>query len=542
MKKRWIATIVATAAGILLCTSAWFWFDHNYLVVEGTLYPKAADEVILTGKQLPEDRKFWEMAEFKTLDARQVVMDIAAFEALRAAMPDTEILWNVPLGDGYFENTATEVRINSLMEDELRNLKYLPKLQVVDARGCSDFHVLELLMQYNSDLKVLYTVNVGTQQLREDTTQVTVSDDEISALMDAVPQLPQLELVDATGCTEYELLMQMRQLYPDLDIRYQVSIDAGQYSGDVEELKIDRDDMNALEEMLPYLPNLTKVVLNGTFSDSDEILALAGRWPNIIFDWEFQVCGVSTRSTSTELVLSGIFMESTDMVESALKYFYHLERVEMCDCGIPSVNMDALGQRHPETRFVWSVNIGWGKLRTDATAFIPFKLGYHIDRPFYDEQAQELKYCIDLECLDLGHMRMYDISFLQYMPKLKYLIVADTDAHDYSVIGQLTDLIYLEIFLTPLNDAEFLLNLTKLQNLNIAWTPLQNPEVLMEMTWLERLWATECGLTEEQSEQLKQALPNAVVYTTSKHPTEGGWRQDDLYYKMRDLLEMGYME
>ena len=45
----------------------------------------------------------------------------------------------------------------------------------------------------------------------------------------------------------------------------------------------------------------------------------------------------------------------------------------------------------------------------------------------------------------------------------------------------------------------------------------------------------------EELVQLQKDLPDTYVYINSKHPTEGGWRQSYLYYEMRDMLDMFYM-
>ena len=149
---------------------------------------------------------------------------------------------------------------------------------------------------------------------------------------------------------------------------------------------------------------------------------------------------------------------------------------------------------------------------------------------------------VDLECLDLGHMRMTDISFLQYMPKLRFLILADVVCEDFSYLADLTELVYIELFRSYFDDVELLLNLKKLEDLNIGWTSLKNPEVLKEMTWLKRLWTNMNGMTRAELADLKASMPDTYVYIDSLHPTEGGWRQSDRYYEMRDMLGMFYMK
>lgn len=542
MKRGFKYALIAIIMVIILCT-VYVWFSNNYLIINGEIYEIDATSVVISGEMPSMDQKFWQKSKFDLLDVRSIPLTTAEYDTLSAAMTDTEILWCVPFGDTCVENTSTQLVTQSISRTDFDNLKYFRNLELVDARGCTDYEMLDLLKRSYPEVTVLYTVTVGDQYLRENTTEVSIKTGEAEQLLEVLPMLDKLKAIDATQCSDYDDLIRIQKEYPYLEIHYFVSVCGTSCSEDATELTVENPELSELAEKLLYLPNVSMVTLTGLLPENDLILALADKFPDVTFDWEFEVCGVKTRSTAKELILSNVWMRNTDEVESSLKYFYNLERVEMCECGIRSEQMDELGKRHPETRFVWTIRIGYGKLRTDATAFIPFKIGFWNEKPFYDHEARELKYCIDLECLDLGHMRMRDISFLHYMPKLKYLIIADTVCDDYSVIGELTDLVYLEIFLTPLEDAEFLLNLTKLQNLNISWTrKLKNPEVLMKMTWLKRLWATKCNLTEEQNEQLKAALPDAVVYTNSKHPTEGGWRQSDLYYEMRDLLGMHYME
>ena len=83
----------------------------------------------------------------------------------------------------------------------------------------------------------------------------------------------------------------------------------------------------------------------------------------------------------------------------------------------------------------------------------------------------------------------------------------------------------------------------KLQDLNVVLCKLKNPELLMQMTWLKRLWASKIGAwSPEQYQALHEALPNTEVNTSVAHATDDGWRQSDLYYEMRNMLDMHYME
>ncbi len=106
----------------------------------------------------------------------------------------------------------------------------------------------------------------------------------------------------------------------------------------------------------------------------------------------------------------------------------------------------------------------------------------------------------------------------------------------------LTELVYIELFRSEFDDVELLMNMKNLQDLNIGWTNLKNPELLKEMTWLKRLWTNMNGMTRKELAQLRDSMPDTYVYIDSLHPTEGGWRQSELYYEMRDMLGMFYMK
>lgn len=534
--------ILIGAAILLCCILGLLWFGNTWLFLNGQLYARESAQIVLSGEKLPDVESLRTLKNLQVLDVRQIPVEPEEFDALAEALPNCSILWKVPVGGGSWDNTQKEITVTELDTSDLENLRYFADLETVDARGCTDYDVLLEMKELRPDLTVMYTVCIEDRTLREDVTHVTLGDRGAAELLELLPLLDKLESVDAGACSDYDSLMTIREIRPELNVNYTVTIAGEKLPGDSTQITLENADGEELAGMLGYLPDLTDVTLTGTTPDNETIYAMMQQWPEVTFHWEFDVLGVQTSSTATELILSNIPMDSTEAVENALKYFYALERVEMCECGISSEEMDALGQRHPETRFVWSIHIGSGSIRTDAVAFIPFKVGYNIDRPCYDSQLKELKYCVDLICLDLGHMRMTDISFLHYMPKMKYLILADIVVKDFSVLAELKELIYLELFRSDFEDVSLLLGMTKLEDLNIGWTPLKNPELLKEMPWLKRIWITRVGMTEAQNRELKAALPNTYVHTTSAHPTEGGWRQAQNYYDMRDLLGMFYMK
>lgn len=236
------------------------------------------------------------------------------------------------------------------------------------------------------------------------------------------------------------------------------------------------------------------------------------------------------------LDLSSISMEDTAELEAALSSFPNLKQVDMIDCGISNEEMEALNQRHPGIKFVWALQIQGITLRTDATSFMPTKHGYRVT----NDDCQLLRYCHDLECIDLGHMPVSDCSFLYGTPHVKYLILADTRVSDATPIGFLTELEFLELFLTKVSDYTPLLNCSNLKDLNLCYSAAFDNGPLFQMTYLDRLWGVATSLSWQEQVDLRQTLAQTTIVIQSSGSTTKGWRNGPRYYQQRDIFEMPY--
>ena len=471
---------------VILITGGFFgyryWFDQNHVRIEGADIPCTAQNLILQGDILPSRESLSRLTELQYLDVRSVPLTVEEYEQLSRDFPDLEIPWLVPFQGRYLPTDTTELTVETLSEADLDVLPYFPGLARIRIRDCRD----------------------------------------------------------------YELLLELEARSPQPELSYFIGLNGTVYSNTeaaaVTALTLENADISELSQVLPFFKQLNEVVFTGTVPENEAIYELMCAHPEVSFQWELELFGIRTSNMAESLDLSGIPMESTEEVESYLKYFPKLNHVDMCETGIPSDQMDPLSQRHPQIRFVWTIKIGMGTLRTDATGFIPYKLGHTRYVPLYDEDCTELKYCIDLISLDMGHMKITDISFLEHMPNLKYLIVADIPCSDFSPIASLKELIYLEIFKTSFDRPELLLELTKLEDLNISVTPIDSTEELKQMTWLKRLWMVSTGMNSAQYWEIKEALPDTKVVMPAEHSTARGWRKAQNYYDMRDLLGMFYMD
>ena len=165
-------------------------------------------------------------------------------------------------------------------------------------------------------------------------------------------------------------------------------------------------------------------------------------------------------SDAEEIDLSSMEIESAQWVEERIRDMPQLQKVIMCDCGLGDEEMDALNRRYEDIRFVWTVRMGRISVRTDTNYFAPVVTGDYVT----EIDLGPLKYCTDVVAVDLGHMAVRTCDWARNMPKLQYLILADTGITDISPLASCENLIFLELFLTAVRDYSPLLSCTRLED------------------------------------------------------------------------------
>ena len=448
-------------------------YQETYITIHGVEYRRDTTELSFSIGLPDEPEAYAQLTQVQTIDLRQANVAIAEYERLRAAMPHARIFWNIPFQGNAYPQTTRELTLSSLSPEELDTLSYFETLEIIDAESCEDF-------------------------------------DAIRHLLDR---------------------------YPLLDIRYRVPLGGEFFSRDVQELTLTDVDASQLELALEYLPNVTSVRLEGQLPAAEALTQLRDSYPHIAFYWQVSLFGQVADVNTREIDLSGIPMESTFELEAIVPYLPALEKVLMLDCGLGNEDMASLNSRHPDTLFVWNVNLNNRIiLRSDAEIFAPVLYRMEVG----DRDLVNLKYCTELVLIDLGHMHITDISFLENMTKLEYLILADTRIQDLSPMANLKSLRYLEIFMTGARDYSPLVHCTALEDLNLGLT-FGSPEPLMEMTWLNNLWWAAHDMTDAQVAALREALPDTAICFPSYGSTGDGWRDLENYFKLRDMMGMPYL-
>lgn len=369
----------------------------------------------------------------------------------------------------------------------------------------------------------------------EDTTELTVTSltDEDVALLD---YLPELAAVHAEGCRDYEMLQTLQERRPECKVTYTVTVMGQEYPHTTTELTFDKQqpDIPELINQLQYLPGMEKLHIDQPAMALEELLQLRQAYPQVAVTWEKDALGATYADDVTEIDLSGRTDLTLEQIEKELAWFPALEKVVMCDCGFDNETMAAFREKmRPSYKVVWSFTINGLVVRTDDLYFMPNKYAKRVS----DFQVQNLIYCEDMLCVDLGHQPIYKLDFVTGMPHLKYLIVADGPLLYIDPLSTCKELVYLELFDTQVYDYSPLLGCTALEDLNVADTKGYT-KFFVDMPWLKNLWVNNNAVPAATRKLLKESLPNTRIEFDHGLHTGGGWRQLQNYYDMRELLGM----
>ena len=484
----------------------------------------------------------------RMIDARAADLSAEDYDAAAQKVPDTLIRWSVPIGGERFDSFSETLTLKALPEEDAEMLGYFPRLRRVDAEGCADYAALAAAARAFPALEIAWHVKSGGEEFDGNAESLAPRGLSLGALRELIPLLPRLRSLDLRACplTEEEIDA-LRAEFGELSVLYTLRLWGRELPSDSPALSIragQSGDAAELRRALERLTELRQADLREAELSLDELEALLPLCPA---DTRYAVPlgGQRWDSRSEEIDISGFPVSDLSEVERAAALLPQLKKLVMCDCGVPDGEMAALNERHPEKRFVWTVHFSLYSLRTDATVFCASNLpsrGF-VAPAASSEELAPLRYCTDLEALDLGHMFFRDLSFLEGLTKLRYLILVEERFHDISVLGTLEELEYLEIFNNTIDDLSPLLKCKKLRHLNVGYTRGYDPAPLWEMTGLERLWYPGNRLGKESCAALADALPDTQCYLPSADDdgsTGGGWRTHEAYYEMRNVFGMFY--
>lgn len=526
MKKVLITAIVILSL-ILAVLLGFIWYTTTHVFVDGEAYAMYKD----------------------TLDLREETVSESHYLAVKAQLPDTRILWNVPFQGGFQSSDALTLNISTLEEADIRILKtYFPELKQINASGCQDYAMLARLAQELPGCDVSYQVTLGAASADPGAVELTLEPGrfDFDVMMENLVYLPSLESIyfPRTELTQEQQQMLAEQ-FPEIAVTCTVEILGKEYDNTTEVLDLSgmtSADVDAVASQLGMLAELKEVQLNNALTLADvQKLNLAA--PEVRFQYSFAFYGMTLSTMDEEVILKNITVESDHFADELRMV---LDVLENCDRFVlesrgkydklwKKITCEELAQIREEyrdkTKLVWRVYFGDnGSSLTDA----------EVIRAVYglvDDNSHDLVYCENTRYLDVGHNDQLDyMDFLAGMTDLEVAILSGAPLKSLDPIASCKNLKFLEIAnCIYLPDINALKECTQLEMLNISFTTFEDLSPIMDLN-LTHLTAVKTPNVEREngrskpSEELQafiDAHPSCWIVYEGEQPYGVGWRYDE---------------
>ena len=145
-----------------------------------------------------------------------------------------------------------------------------------------------------------------------------------------------------------------------------------------------------------------------------------------------------------------------------------------------------------------------------------------------DTNIHDLKYMTEATYMDLGHNDyLSDISFVQYMPNLEFVILSGSMVQDVSYFAECKKLTWLELcYCWRVEDLSALENHPSLKYLNISYAKVYDLSPLDNVP-LERFNRLGGGIPLDEQKAFREKHPDCLTVFQGKQPYGYGWRYDD---------------
>lgn len=361
-------------------------------------------------------------------------------------------------------------------------------------------------------------------------------------------EYPELVRLDLTGSTCYPEMLEYVQAHPDVTVLYDVEILGKQYPRETVSInlsKMESAQTKQVAQLLKHFPNLRYIDVmkeDGTCNLSyEDVQTLQNAVPKVGINYIFKLFGqeVSLGATKLEFVNTRIGDTGLDEIRDAIKKMPKLKTIRLDNCGTTSEAMDKLRKEYPNLGIHWRVWFGKYTCMTDETML-------RLTNGLKNEHIGEMKYLTEAVYVDIGHNEfLSDISFFEYMPKVKLIIGSGTAIKDVSALKNLKNLEFLElVFCDYLKDISPLEGCTGLKYLNISITRVSQLDALKNLP-LERMVALQMSqLQQSEREDFAAAHPDCLRVWWGTQPYGYGWRYSDqgytfykYYAEMREIFK-----
>ena len=431
------------------------------------------------------------------------------------------------------ELDAVEEVTAVMMAEDLDSLAQYRNLKTVDARGSECYAALLAYAGEHPEQQVLYSVPIGEKTVENTETELTLapSDFDYDTLLENLVHLPAASKISLPGTTlQPEQIAALRERYPEREISYTVSLLGREYRENTKKLDLTALQSAELDEAITamrLLPSLSRVVLTdgegGNTLSLEELLTLQEAFPEVCFAYRFELFGqiVSTEDERIEYIRVPIGNEGEEELRRALPVLKKCSYFLLDGCGIDNEVLAKLREDFPATKIVWRIWLTLSNFLTDIKIV-------HLTWTLDNRNVQILRFCNEVEYLDLGHNTLSDITFMGYMPNLKYVILSYNYVRDISPLSNCKKLEMLELYFCHLlEDISPLAECESLKLLNISATKVHDISPVFGLKNLERFYCImNYGIPEEQQEQIYEELPDCWITFEQKISKAVGWSFD----------------
>lgn len=448
---------------LLAMVFAAVWFVTNRYVVIGThFYPKGQT----------------------VLDVQNDNLSLGEYETLARAVPTTRILWNVPFSGVRVTSEATVLNASIMTREDLDALAMFPDLQTLNAGTCTDYALLSQAARLYPQVQVVYSVPVNGQQISGDSERITLTGltDEDAAMLAYLPGLKTIDAtacrdfdrLDALQAAhpEWKILMFDTIAGQKLDpAATSFEVTGASYS----ELSVGLARMKALKKLTLHDPACTADELAQLKQEYPQVEI---RWDVTLFDrvWSDE----TTEIDLSDHPLTGLdeVRRAADLLPN-LKTLI-IEKGTVTDEEMAAWRDEARDRYYVIWTVVFSANL---KARTDQDWFMPTKVGEYYfkdemaEKLIYMENVVSmdlghhpihntdfLRYMPKLQYLDLTDTQIKVITNIEYCKELRWLEIDWCYVKDLGNIQECTKLEDLSIC-SGYMDVEQIAQLTWLKNL-----------------------------------------------------------------------------
>ncbi len=390
------------------------------------------------------------------------------------------------------------------------------------------------------------TVGIYGKNFLPDSEEIDFSGDEVKGydeLLRKIDDFTSLKTVDFGSLSvSIDEVDGIRKLFGDKEIRIGVYVPMCGHKFDQEEKELDLTgigpgEIPELTDKLRHFTRLETVDMHGVEITPEQQKDLAEKYPDVRFLWDVSILDEKYDSATEDLDLTNHRELTLDTVREFIPLFCDLKRLDLSDCGFANEDLAELREEFPDTKIVWTLYMGKWSLKTDAVAFSVLIYNYNYTA-LRSPDIEVLKYCTDLQALDLGHQKLTDLSVIgDYLPELRILVLADNTVSDLTPLSKLKHLHYLELFVNPyLTDVSPIGECKEMVDLNISHIyGLTDISALLDFPILERLWIENTGVSAADIQLLKDTYPNANVTNIGWGSVDQGWRWHPRYDAMIDM-------